>query len=65
MDAQTIVALIIVAASLAYLIHRGVALARGKAEPGCHSGGCSSCIHNTACSQSRPEKKIPSHHIPV
>jgi len=45
MDAQTVIALLIVAASAAYLVRRWIRTLRGKSVSGCHSG-CGVCPHN-------------------
>lgn len=49
MDFQTLIAILIVGASAAYLIRRWVRSIQGKAVAGsCHTG-CSTCPRNVGC----------------
>lgn len=49
MDAQTVVALAIVALCAVYVTYRWLRVCLGKSDAGCHSGGCSGCPNNHGC----------------
>lgn len=49
MDLQTLAALAIVALCGVYIALRWVRFCTGRSEGGCHSGGCSECVHNRGC----------------